>query len=120
MAADPITPEEEAWNLGGQVVTVFIASTAAAGAVAVNLDTYMPKIDVRLAHPVLMCAALQTETSTTGSQNFLPEYEMARGTAPDSGSEWVITDLDSVTLWRGADKNFILALTYVAYGVQKA
>lgn len=118
--SDPITPNEEAWNKDGQVVTVFIASTAAAGAVTISLSTYHPKIDIRKAHPVLMCVALQTETDTTGTQNYLPASEMARGTAPDSGDEWAIAGIDSVTLWRGADKDFVLALTYISYGVQQA
>ena len=117
MAAAPITPNE-AFDFNGEVVTVFVASAAGAGAVDVTLSTYHPKIDIRRAHPVLSMAALQTETSSTGSQNYTPAEEMARGVAPDSDAEWTVKDISTVTIWRGADKDFVLMLTYFAYGVQ--
>ena len=114
----PITPNMA--NYDGHVITVFVDSTAAANAVAVSLATYHPKFDLRIGHPVLCMATYGSETSSATDQAYLPADEMLRAAAPTAGDEWSITDFDTVALWRGADKNFVLGITYWALGGQKA
>jgi hypothetical protein len=116
--AAPITPNVADYS--GHVITVFVDSTAAAGAVSVDLATYHPPIDLRIGHPVLSMATYGKETSAATDQMYSPADEMERAAAPTAGDEWSITDSNTIALWRGADKNFVLGITYWAYGGAKA
>lgn len=116
--AAPITPNVADYT--GHVITVFVDSTAAANAVDVSLATYHPYIDLRIGHPVLSMATYGDETSSATDQNYQTSDECERATAPAAGDQWSIKDKDTVTIWRGADKNFLLGITYWAIGGQKA
>ena len=116
--ADPITPNTP--DVNGRPMVMFVASTKGAGAQTVDLPTYAPLIDLRVGHPILSLAAIQYETDVTGSELFDAAHEMARGTAPDSAGEWNIVDSNTVTVYRAADKNFALFISYIPFGSQQA
>ena len=118
MGVTPITPQLS--DVNGQAITVAVAVTSTgAGAETCTLPSYMPKIDIRIAHPVLDLMHLVIEDDTASSSDvFLPGSEMQRGTAPDSAGEWDIEDASSLKFYSGADKDGILFITYIPFGVQ--
>jgi hypothetical protein len=120
--ADPITPNIEYGLLDGQVVTTFTSLTATGGTkeMTVNLATYAPWIDIRIGHPVICAYFLTDETNVTGSEVFLPSKEMERGTAPDSTGEWEVVDHNTIDVYQTADQNGFVAITYIAFGGQRA
>lgn len=120
MGASPITPQEP--DLDGQVVQTYIAltSTGATTVETINLNTYDHLIDIRVGHPVLGGMFIEFETDVTGSEIITKSNEMARGTAPDSTAEWQITDANTITFYKTADKNGGVILSYIAFGVQLA
>lgn len=109
-------------NVDGKVVVAWVALTATGGtkAMTVTLGTYDPNIDIRIGHPVLSGVFITSETDTTGTEAFLPQNEMARGTAPDSTGEWDIEGSGSLQIYQTADQNGFVGFTYIAFGTQMA
>ena len=120
--AAPITPNMP--NYDGEPILVWCSYTAGGATTAITFDlpTYAPKIDLRNAHPVLSMMSVSNEAGgAVGDREvWLPQNEMARGTAGDSTGEWMISDADTIGIYLTADKNGIIAVTYIPYGVQKA
>jgi hypothetical protein len=116
--AAPITVN--APNVDGHVVTMFVATTATGDpTVTLTLPTYAPWIDLRIGHPVLDVSQL-TSTTITNSGAGNPEDEMERGVAADSAPEWAVLTKSTVQREKAADEAGVCAITYWAYGVQKA
>ena len=120
MGSSPITPITP--NVNGLPVLIWnsVTSTAATTVHSVDLPSYAPKIDIRIGHPVLAMCFVTNETNVTGTEAFLPQNEMPRGTAPDSTGEWEVIDIDTVEIYKTADQDGILFLNYIAYGAQLA
>lgn len=121
MAVSPITPQLP--NVDGEAITVAITYTSTNAATeTITLPTYMPKIDLRINHPVLNIFLLVTEAdASSGSLVFPPDKEMKRGTAPDSANEWQIATLSTIVVFDDAlDADGIAFVTYIPFGVQQA
>ena len=107
-------------NVDGHVITMFMATTATADAtVTLTLPTYAPWIDLRIGHPVLDVSQL-TSTTITNNGAGNPEDEMERGTAADSAPEWAVLTKNTAQREKTADEAGLCAITYIAFGGQKA
>lgn len=118
----PITPRM--MDLKGKPITIWCSYTAGGATTAITFDlpTYAPKIDIRVGHPVLSMVSVSNEAGgdVADREIWLPENEMIRGTAGDSTGEWMISDADTIGIYLTADKNGIIGVTYIPYGVQLA
>lgn len=119
MAADPITPN--VMNVDGMPVVMICAftSTGATRRDTCSLPTYAPKIDIRLAHPIISMMLLHP-TSATNKETYTPANEMARGTVADSAGEWDISTISQVGIYHTTAANGILVISYIGYGSQEA
>lgn len=120
--ASPITQNIEYGLTDGQVVTTFTSLTASGGtkAMTVTLATHAPWIDLRIGHPVLGALFITDETNVTGTEAFIPSQEMERGTAPDSTGEWAVATYKTLSIYQTADQNGFVAITYIAFGGNRA
>ena len=119
--ADPITPNTP--NVDGQVITIActFTSTGATKEDTVTLPTYVPRIDIRVNHPVLSVYYHASDSDTPSNSEILtPSNEMARGTAADSAGEWRVSDINSIKIYHTADKDGAVFITYIAFGAQEA
>ncbi len=121
MAVSPITPQM--MDVQGQPITVAVTYTSTAANVEVlTLPTYMPKIDLSRAHPVLNILILSTEDDSGSTSIVYPSAsEQDRGTTPTGVNEFEITSDSTIEVWQGAtDKDGIAFITYIPAGVQNA
>jgi hypothetical protein len=120
--ADPIVPNFEYSLIDGQVVTIWASLTSggATTAVAVNLPTYAPHIDVRIGHPVLSMISISDNATITGTETFLQADEVERGVSGDSTGEWSITDYNTVDVYNTPNVDSHLMITYIAFGGTRA
>jgi hypothetical protein len=120
--ASPITPNFEYGLLDGQVVTTFLSltSTGSTTAETCNLCTHAPWIDIRIGHPVLGGIFITDETNVTGTEAFIASNEMERGTSGDSTGEWQIVDHNTIEIYKTADQNGFVGVTYIAFGGARA
>lgn len=124
MAVTPITPQMP--DIRGEPITVAVTYTSTnANVETLTLGTYLPKIDLSRAHPVLNIVVLITEDDVpSNSYVFEPTFETNRGTTPtalSAGNGFEIVTDSTIEIWDGAlDKDGIALITYIPYGVQNA
>lgn len=106
-------------NYDGHVVTVWCDTTAAGQPCTVTLPTHAPWIDLRIGHPILG-GAFHSTTAHTNSEPFDATGEMERGVAPDSAVEWAVTAKNTISIYKSNDEAGHVAITYIAFGNQKA
>lgn len=124
MAIAPIVPQMP--DVRGEPITVAINYTAGTVNVeTITLETYLPKIDISRAHPVLNVMYLSTETDLpSNSLVFTAADETVRGTTPTgagAGVGFEVVTASTIEIWVGAtDLDGIIFITYIPYGVQNA